>query len=66
MSKIKSEKPKLETYFSKLNSEIISSVDKVPPYLNLEDQGMFMLGYYHQRHFRKSEETDQNSKEEKP
>ncbi|MCX6701360.1 MAG: type I-C CRISPR-associated protein Cas8c/Csd1, partial [Methanomicrobiales archaeon] len=29
--------------------EILSGIDAFPAFLNLEDQGMFMLGYYHQR-----------------
>lgn len=29
--------------------EILSGVDAFPGFLNLEDQGLFMLGYYHQR-----------------
>lgn len=29
--------------------EILTGVDQFPAYLNLEEQGMFMLGYYHQR-----------------
>jgi len=29
--------------------QILAGVDEFPTYLNLEDQGMFMLGYYHQR-----------------
>jgi len=29
--------------------EILSGVDEFPKYLGLEEQGMFMLGYYHQR-----------------
>lgn len=29
--------------------DILSGVDEFPAYLNLEEQGMFMLGYYHQR-----------------
>ncbi|MBP2144839.1 CRISPR-associated protein Csd1 [Methanofollis sp. W23] len=39
--------------------EILSGVDEFPAYLNLEEQGMFMLGYYHQRKafFQKKEET---------
>ncbi|QSZ68076.1 type I-C CRISPR-associated protein Cas8c/Csd1 [Methanofollis aquaemaris] len=39
--------------------EILSGVDGFPAYLNLEEQGMFMLGYYHQRKafFQKKEET---------
>ncbi|WP_019177386.1 type I-C CRISPR-associated protein Cas8c/Csd1 [Methanomassiliicoccus luminyensis] len=29
--------------------EIMSGIDHFPKYLNLEDQGMFMIGYYHQQ-----------------
>lgn len=29
--------------------QILAEVDEFPAYLNLEEQGMFMLGYYHQR-----------------
>lgn len=29
--------------------EILSEVDTFPAFLNLEDQGMFMLGFYHQK-----------------
>ncbi len=39
--------------------ETLSGVDEFPAYLNLEEQGMFMLGYYHQRKafFKKKEEV---------
>lgn len=38
--------------------QILAGVDAFPAYLNLEDQGMFMLGYYHQRKaFYKKKET---------
>ena len=66
LSKIRSEKPGLGVYYSKLIGEIISSIDKFPAFLSLEEQGMFMLGYYHQHNFRKGEESDQIVKEEKP
>jgi len=38
--------------------EILSGVDAFPEYLTLEEQGMFMIGYYHQRkaHYRKKNE----------
>lgn len=65
LSKINSEKPGLSVYFSNLIGEIVSSVDKIPAYLSLEEQGMFMLGYYHQRNFRKGDENDQILVEEK-
>ncbi|MDD3574907.1 MAG: type I-C CRISPR-associated protein Cas8c/Csd1 [Methanospirillum sp.] len=28
---------------------MLSGVDVFPAFLNLEDQGMFMLGFYHQK-----------------
>jgi len=34
---------------NQLIEQILVGVDEFPAYLNLEDQGMFMLGYYHQR-----------------
>mgnify|MGYP000879918897 CR=1 FL=1 len=34
---------------NQLIEQILAGVDEFPTYLNLEDQGMFMLGYYHQR-----------------
>ena len=39
--------------------DILAGVDEFPAYLNLEEQGMFMLGYYHQRKafFTKKEEV---------
>jgi CRISPR-associated protein Csd1 len=39
--------------------EILEDVDGFPAYLSLEEQGMFMLGYYHQRKafYRKKEDS---------
>ncbi|RQD81877.1 MAG: type I-C CRISPR-associated protein Cas8c/Csd1 [Methanocalculus sp. MSAO_Arc2] len=39
--------------------ETLAGVDKFPNYLNLEEQGLFMLGYYHQRKafFKRKEEV---------
>ena len=34
---------------NQLIEQILAGVDEFPAYLNLEDQGMFMLSYYHQR-----------------
>lgn len=59
LSKINSEKPGLAVNFSKMMDEVMSSIDNFPITLSLEDQGMFMLGYYHQHEsfFRKNDET---------
>lgn len=57
-SKINSEKPGLGVNISKSMDEVMSSIDRFPVILNLEEQGLFMLGYYHQHEsfFRKDEE----------
>jgi CRISPR-associated protein Csd1 len=47
--------------------DVISGIDGFPAYLNLEDQGKFMLGYYHQRKaFFKKKETSEEKTEGKP
>lgn len=40
--------------------EILSGVDQFPTYLTLEEQGMFMLGYYHQKraNYKKKEDKE--------
>lgn len=59
LSKINSEKPGLGVNFSKMMDEVMASIDQFPNTLSLEDQGMFMLGYYHQHEsfFRKNDEN---------
>jgi len=49
----------------KLMQEIISNIQKFPPYLNLEEQGMFALGYYHQKQdfYKKLEKKEEESNE---
>lgn len=58
LSKINSEKPGLGVNISKSMDDVISSIDRFPVNLTLEEQGMFMLGYYHQHEsfFRKVSE----------
>jgi CRISPR-associated protein Csd1 len=47
--------------------DVISGIDEFPTYLSLEDQGKFMLGYYHQRKaFFKKKESSEEKKEVKP
>ena len=46
---IKRDRPGLAIYYEKTLSEILSSVDSgFPKSLNMEEQGVFILGYYHQ------------------
>lgn len=48
---------------NQLIEQMLEGVDEFPAYLNLEDQGMFMLGYYHQRKaFFTKKETPSNEK----
>ena len=44
----KLEKPK-RVFHERRIQEICSHFDAFPPNLNLQDQGLFALGYYHQR-----------------
>lgn len=41
--------------------EILETVPEIPAYLNSEEQGMFILGYYHQRMdlYKKNEKTEE-------
>jgi CRISPR-associated protein Csd1 len=45
--------------------EVVSGIDEFPAYMNLEDQGMFMIGYYHQRKafFRKKESSEEKKED---
>jgi CRISPR-associated protein Csd1 len=38
-----------KVFKEKLIQEIVDGIDRFPTHLSLEDQGMFALGYYHQR-----------------
>ncbi len=44
-------------YTDKLIAEVVDGIDELPKHLSLEDQGLFTLGYYHQRNalYRKGE-----------
>lgn len=42
-------KVKRAVYFEKLIQEIVGPVARLPSHLSLEEQGLFTLGYYHQR-----------------
>ncbi len=42
-------KAKRSVYFEKLIQEIVAPLQRFPSHLSLEEQGLFTLGYYHQR-----------------
>jgi CRISPR-associated protein Csd1 len=69
LSKINSDKPaSWGVKISKSMDEIMSSIDQFPAYMSLDEQGMFMLGYYHQHEsfFRKDDEPNTIEEELKP
>lgn len=47
--------PGLFQFFENLKSEIMEHIKLFPAILTLEEQGMFMIGYYQQRKFKASE-----------
>lgn len=47
LAKIESKGRKI--YFEQLLGEIMSKINEFPTYLNLPEQGLFAIGYYHQR-----------------
>ena len=49
LSKLDSDKKGLRVWFEKQIEEIMSALNNFPAHLSLEEQGMFAIGYYHQR-----------------
>lgn len=49
LGKLRKEKPGLGVVLEKSIQEILAEVSTFPAHLSLEDQGLFALGYYHQR-----------------
>ena len=59
LSKLDSDKKGLRIWFEKQLEEIMSGISNFPAHLPLEDQGMFAIGYYHQRCSKKGDETNE-------
>lgn len=59
LTKLKNEKPGLAVVLDKELGELISKINSFPVMFNLEDQGRFAIGYYHQKQesFRKASEN---------
>ena len=55
LSKLDSDRKGLRIWLEKQLEEIIAGVATFPAHLPIEEQGMFAIGYYHQRMARKSE-----------
>ena len=55
LSKLDTDKKALRVWFEKQIEEIMSDIKSFPSHLPLEEQGMFAIGYYHQRIARKDD-----------
>lgn len=54
--KMERQKERLKFYFEKQLTELMGKINDFPRMLTLEEQGRFILGYYHQRNGKKEEE----------
>jgi len=62
----RAEKKRTKGYFDRLVGEIYGRIDQFPRHLRLERQGLFYIGYYHQRQAfftKKAEEIQETSDE---
>lgn len=64
LSKLDSEKKGLRIWLEKQLEEIIAGIATFPAHLPIEEQGMFAIGYYHQRMARKSEASAETATSE--
>ena len=55
LSKLDADKKGLRIWLEKQVEEIVSGLAAFPAHLSLEEQGMFAIGYYHQRNAKKDE-----------
>jgi CRISPR-associated protein Csd1 len=56
----------LEAFYQSRIGEVVDGVVVFPPTLSLQDQGLFALGYYHQRQdfYKKQERTPEDGDQE--
>jgi len=64
LSKLDSDRKGLRIWLEKQLEEIIAGVATFPAHLPIEEQGMFAIGYYHQRMARKSEASAETATSE--
>lgn len=57
--KLAKDKKGLAMYFDAQKEEILAMLKDFPETLNLQDQGRFFLGYYHQKHHKENKETEE-------
>jgi CRISPR-associated protein Csd1 len=55
------QKAEYGTFYDKQIEEVMQDIQEFPGHLSLDDQGLFAIGYYHQRNalFRKSDPLNQ-------
>lgn len=60
LQKMRQEKPGWAVTTDRRIGEIMETMDNLPAHLSLEEQGLFVLGYYHQRNalYRKADSND--------
>lgn len=65
LAKVRREAPGLAGFFEKERLGLIDAVEDFPKRLSLDDQGTFMLGYYHQtqKRFEKKDAANNETKE---
>ena len=61
LSKLDSDRKGLRIWFEKQVEEIMSGINSFPSHLPLEEQGMFAIGYYHQRIAKKDDAGQSDS-----
>lgn len=57
--KLAKDKKGLAMYFDTQKEEIIAMLKDFPETLDLQDQGRFFLGYYHQKNYKENKETEE-------
>lgn len=58
-TKLAKEKKGLANFFDNQKKEIMALIQEFPNTLNLDDQGRFFLGYYHQKSHRENQEIEE-------
>lgn len=57
--KLAKDKKGLAIYFDAQKEEIMAMIKDFPETLDLQDQGRFFLGYYHQKNYKENKETEE-------
>lgn len=58
-SKLAKDKKGLAIFFDNQKKEIMDMIQRFPDTLNLNDQGRFFLGYYHQKNYQENDKTEE-------